>query len=128
MYEPESPPFLDSPPFPGPSPRRVWRHPIPEATRRAVLARCKGHCEDCGEPFTLLRRPELHHLRYWIEDPYDPPFQLSIFGRENPDDLDVLCRSCHHQRHLDLNGDFWTDPEEMFRHWQPYWEALEKDD
>lgn len=80
--------------------------------------RSKGRCEDCGEAFHL----ELHHLRYrddWGE---------SIRGKETEGDLVSLCRECHHQRHRDINGEFWKDPEEMGSYWEPYLDAMEKDD
>jgi 5-methylcytosine-specific restriction endonuclease McrA len=97
-------------------------NPVPEATRRAVLERARGCCEDCGDQLPL----ELHHLRYYAETEYKG-VPDSIFGRETPCDLDALCRECHRQRHIDPNGDWWNDPEEMADHWWYYNEEMSKD-
>jgi len=78
--------------------------PIPQATRSAVLRRSKGHCENCGDLASL----ELHHLNYDNE------------GLETVNDLVVYCRRCHLNAHLDLNRDFWADPEEMNNFWATY--------
>jgi len=87
----------------------VDRPPIPENVRRRVFARCRRRCEDCGRPYRL----ELHHLRYHTDDWR----RESILGKETPNDLAALCRWCHHQRHIDPNGEFWADPQEMAEHW-----------
>jgi hypothetical protein len=86
----------------------MLRQPVPYAVRRAVLARSNGHCEDCG---STLKRLELHHLTY-RRDGY------TIFGREQPSDLAALCRDCHHARHLDRNGRFWSNPQTMAAYWK----------
>src|SRR5262245_48506742 len=99
---------------------RRRQRPVPEATRRAVLERCGGCCEDCDERCAL----EMHHLRYEVWNYKEPEI---IFGRETPDDLAALCRYCHQQRHIDLNGDWWNDPEEMAAHWAGYWWEMGKD-
>jgi len=78
--------------------------PIPAETRLAVLQRAQGFCEDCWGAYPL----ELHHLSY------------ESVGCETPDDLDALCRECHKKRHIDLNGDWWNDPEEMAGSWYCY--------
>lgn len=97
------------------------RIPIPKEVRRAVMCRAEGRCEDCGRESPL----ELHHLTYtrWLH--HDCP--VDIFGREEPEDLKALCRSCHHGRHIDPAGDFWRDPEDLQNNWEPYYLALEKD-
>ena len=84
---------------------------IPPDVRAAVNRRANGACEDCGcgEPL------ELHHLRYWTND--ERGWSVPIDGLETIHDLDALCRECHHGRHLDRNGEFWKDPEEMADHW-----------
>jgi 5-methylcytosine-specific restriction endonuclease McrA len=75
--------------------------PVPLATRRAVLQRARGGCENCGN-----RQPlELHHRHYETE------------GAESPDDLEALCRACHRVRHVDPAGKFWVDPQEMAAAW-----------
>lgn len=79
------------------------RAPIPDSVRAAVVRRANGRCEDCGERDRL----ELHHLRYWREGEDEP-----IFGTETAADLDALCRGCHHARHVDPFGYFWSDPVE----------------
>ena len=86
---------------------------IPDLTRQAVLKRAGDACEGCGDGRVRL---EMHHLHY------------DTVGIETPDDLEALCRSCHLGRHLDENGEFWRDPVEMEHHWQPYYDALDKDD
>jgi hypothetical protein len=50
----------------------------------------------------------LHHLNYDNE------------GLETVNDLVVYCRRCHLNAHLDLNRDFWADPEEMNNFWATY--------
>jgi 5-methylcytosine-specific restriction endonuclease McrA len=94
---------------------------IPEETRRAVLKRAGGRCEDCHRPCSL----ELHHLRYHV---YVYKYMESIYGRETPADLAALCRECHRRRHIDLNGEWWNDPEEMANYWASFYEAWDKDD
>lgn len=54
------------------------------ALRRRVLKRAKRQCEDCGAKACLL---EVHHLTY------------ERFGREELDDLRVVCQPCHSWRH-----------------------------
>ena len=89
---------------------------IDSGVRRFVLARASRCCGDCGERVRL----EIHHLRYQPEDPTGTVAD----GWETPDDLAALCRDCHHNRHIDPNGDFWRDPEEMADAWFGYfWEA-----
>jgi 5-methylcytosine-specific restriction endonuclease McrA len=85
--------------------------PIPEATRKSVLERAKGRCEDCG----VLCDLELHHLHY------------DTVGQETPGDLAALCRECHEERHIDYNGDFWDDPKEMADYWWYFHEEMSKD-
>jgi len=101
------------------------RSEIPSTTRQAVLSRAKDRCECCGEERPL----ELHHLTYNLARITDRPedFGDSIFGRETPDVLRALCRECHLAEHVDLNGDFWADPEEKEDYWWSYWNELEKD-
>lgn len=84
---------------------------IPADTRRAVLARANGCCEQCGTPVGLFSKLELHHLHYETE------------GRERPDDLAAYCRECHKSAHIDSAGDFWVDPQEMHNHWATYYEG-----
>jgi hypothetical protein len=92
--------------------RTVWREPVPKHVRAAVYNRCRDNdgslcCEDCG----IHCHPELHHLRYWTDD--DEP----IHGLETTGDLAALCRECHLERHLDPNGNFWRDPQELAECW-----------
>ncbi len=58
---------------------------------------------------------EIHHLHY------------QNVGEEAPADLAALCHECHKARHIDMNGSWWSDPEEMEDHWQGYWSEREKD-
>ena len=84
--------------------------PIPRKTRLQVFRRCQGLCEGCGEFVQLT----LHHLHY------------DTVGRERPEDLEALCWPCHKQRHRDINWDYWRDPQEMFWHWESYWNELHR--
>jgi 5-methylcytosine-specific restriction endonuclease McrA len=79
--------------------------PIPLMTRRAVLLRAKHACEDCGNKTTPL---SLHHLTYQ-RMAHDGP--QTLFGKETPDDLAVLCWDCHKARHR-VWGQYYEDPEE----------------
>jgi hypothetical protein len=36
-------------------------------------------------------------------------------------------RECHLARHLDLNGDFWVDPEQKADQWWCYFNEMSKD-
>ena len=89
---------------------------IPSDVRAAVLRRAEGGCEDCRVDYPL----ELHHLRYFTDlgEPID--------GIEEEDDLAALCRECHHDRHIDPNGVFWRDPEEMEDAWFGFHWEMEK--
>jgi 5-methylcytosine-specific restriction endonuclease McrA len=91
---------------------------IPPEVRSTVLGRADGVCEDCQE----FRKLELHHLRYWTNDPW----RESIRGRETPDDLAALCRECHHERHLDPSGQFWMDPEEADALWETWHASMDQ--
>jgi 5-methylcytosine-specific restriction endonuclease McrA len=77
------------------------------------MLRAKRCCENCGGRLPL----ELHHLRYYYQPDPRYPFTEPIDGHETPDDLAALCRDCHHGRHIDPNGDFWRDPEDMADAW-----------
>jgi 5-methylcytosine-specific restriction endonuclease McrA len=90
--------------------------PIPENVKREVSQRAQHRCEDCGRDDVRL---ELHHLRYQTEPGYKGETDY-IFGRETPHDLALLCRDCHHHRHVDRNGEFWADPEEKATYWATF--------
>jgi len=60
-----------------------WRKRRDEAINRAG-----GRCEKCNS----TRRLDVHHLTY------------ERIGKEDPGDLQVLCRSCHKWTHGDHNG------------------------
>jgi hypothetical protein len=66
----------------------------------------------------------LHHLTYYtavngeVED---------VRGLETPADLAALCRECHKRRHIDANGDWWNDPEEMADHWRYYNREMDRE-
>lgn len=61
---------------------------IPHAVRVTVLTRANEHCELCGEFYAtgFGGGLELHHVTY-----------KRAYGEELPEDLQVLCRSCHQQ-------------------------------
>ncbi|PZC48503.1 MAG: 5-methylcytosine-specific restriction endonuclease McrA [Chloroflexi bacterium] len=89
--------------------------------RRLVFKSQENSCEDCGQHGLL----ELHHLTYRGSGfPRDGP----LYTWETKDDVVGLCRKCHHQRHIDLNGDFWSDPEEMENHWSSFPHQMTKND
>lgn len=103
---------------------KAIKKPIPELVRQSVLSRAGYKCEDCGESAKL----ELHHLTYRTQTTRHDPDGVPIYGKETPEDLAALCRSCHYARHCDINGAFWSDPEEMAHFWQPYFYAMNKND
>lgn len=89
--------------------------------RRLVFKSQENSCEDCGQQGLL----ELHHLTYRGPGyPRDSP----RYTWETKDDVVGLCRHCHHQRHRDLNGDFWSDPEEMESYWSSFYHQMTKND
>ncbi len=92
------------------SPKEPGSAPVPTNTRRTVMRRCEGRCEDCGD----RRATSLHHLHY------------RSVGFEEPHDLAALCWDCHQARHRDYNGDYWRDPEGMEDHWWMYHNEMEK--
>lgn len=53
--------------------------------RKLAMTRAAGRCQDCGRTGSL----HAHHLTY------------KRHGNEHPDDLRVLCASCHRRRHRD---------------------------
>lgn len=63
-----------------------WRE-----TRADALDRADHKCESCGDSSGPL---QVHHLTY------------ERVGEEKPDDLQVLCRSCHAAEHPDAD---WKD-------------------
>jgi len=84
---------------------------IPEKTRRAVLVRSRSHCEDCGGAnWECGGELEFHHVRYGYTDHAGSGW-FDIRGRETPDDILHLCRSCHLNKHL-VGDEFYSDPEE----------------
>jgi 5-methylcytosine-specific restriction endonuclease McrA len=99
---------------------------IPRSTVRAVYERAANLiiadrpevvvCEDCWADNLPL---ELHHLRY--EDDNGNP----IHGHETLDDLALLCRECHHGRHIGPDGEFYRDPEDVVRQWDNWWHLME---
>ena len=88
--------------------------------RRRVFNAQENCCADCGQEGFLT----LHHLTYQSRQYGSPGRSSSLYTWETEDDVTGLCWSCHHQRHLDLNGDFWADPEEMESHWYYYYKEL----
>jgi 5-methylcytosine-specific restriction endonuclease McrA len=91
----------------------LFANATPAVIRLEVLRRSNHRCEDCG---TNTQPLELHHRHY------------RCVGSELPSDYDALCRSCHHGRHRDLNGAFWSDPEAEEDAWFGYHHAMGKDD
>lgn len=63
----------------------------------------------------------MHHLEYETMISGD---LVAINGYETPGDLDLLCRECHHQRHIDPNGEYWAIPNEMTAHWWDWFEHV----
>lgn len=62
---------------------------IPRSTRIAVLTRAADHCERCGKFISEYGgiHFDLHHLNY------------ERVGDELPEDLLVICRTCHSAIH-----------------------------
>jgi hypothetical protein len=93
--------------------KQAWQaSPRYRALKQRVLQAQGGCCADCGLRGSL----ELHHERYPLE-----------WGEEEDWDVVCLCRTCHHGRHCDINGDFWADPQEKEMYWDSFWEATDKD-
>ena len=99
---------------------------IPTKVRRAVMSArgCNpgertGRCQDCETVAPL----ELHHLTYYR----DAAKMYPIDGHETVDDLAAVCRYCHLSKHVDVNGEFWRDPQEKDSHWQSYHDVMDKD-
>jgi 5-methylcytosine-specific restriction endonuclease McrA len=88
---------------------------IPDRVRAVVSRRAAGQCEECGEHLPL----EMHHLTY-VRRGRDPSEDEPIFGFETPDDLQALCRACHHARHIGPDGEFYRDPEECAQEWDQF--------
>jgi hypothetical protein len=74
--------LLHKPPIPPPPLYKV-RIPIPKYTRRAVLSRAGGFCEECGR---RVRHPDVHHINH---DPSD----------NSVENLIVVCGDCHKDIH-----------------------------
>lgn len=83
---------------------------VVQEARNSAHVRAGGFCEDCGVISHVL---ECHHVNY------------RRVGHEVADDYAVLCRECHLRRHVDVNGDWWTDPEEREGYWSSYWSEVE---
>jgi len=79
--------------------------------RRAVVNRCGGCCEDCGEKCRLT----MHHRHY------------DTVGKESADDIAGLCWGCHKARHRDMNGEYWRNEQDKETHWFTFWEEWERD-
>lgn len=91
------------------------RRPVPLPVRAALARRSRGHCETCGEK----RELEIHHLRLFV--PMDEANGGGpIFGLETERDVELLCSDCHRAAHLDPNGEYWEDPEEMRIYWETF--------
>ena len=86
------------------------RAAVVQEARNSARMRSGGCCEDCGVVSHAL---ECHHVSY------------RRVGHEVAEDYAVLCRECHRRRHLDLNGEWWTDPEEHRCYWSSYWSEVE---
>jgi 5-methylcytosine-specific restriction endonuclease McrA len=57
--------------------------PVWYAIRKWAMQRAGNKCERCGSTFNL----SVHHLTY------------NNLGKEHPEDLKVLCQSCHEKAH-----------------------------
>ena len=92
--------------------------PAYQRLRRQCFRLQDWRCLDCERRHVPL---ELHHLMYHFG------YQgLGAWGEESLRDVVGLCRDCHLSRHLDVNGDFWVDPDDKEAHWYGYWEELAK--
>lgn len=86
---------------------------IPRVTTLAVYGRAKQYidielgpaCEDCWAQGGSL---EMHHNTY--RGPYaGTDYEQDIHGNEAPDALALLCRRCHHERHVGPGGCYRPD-------------------
>ena len=57
--------------------------PVWYAKRKWALERAGYKCEQCGNTYNL----SVHHLNY------------NNLGKEHPEDLKVLCKTCHEREH-----------------------------
>lgn len=64
--------------------RAYLKSPVWKAVRQAAIYRAGGVCEWCKGADLL----QVHHVRY-----------PEVFGREEPEDLKVLCDPCHAEAH-----------------------------
>lgn len=58
--------------------------------RQQIQNRDDGECQDCGRPVGTGRPGEVHHIQ-----------PRSRGGTDGPDNLVLLCRSCHGSRHIE---------------------------
>jgi hypothetical protein len=85
--------------------RKRRERPIPVHVRQAAIWRSEGVCETCfGSPGA-----QVHHKTYRCQTSPDG----LIFGYEQPEDLLVLCGTCHYHMHHDIEGNYYLDPEEL---------------
>lgn len=105
------------------------RLPIPEDTKRAVLERANGCCENCGDRFEISRKFRFHHVTYTrLIYPWTSFEEVvSVLGIEEPDELQWLCWDCHQKKHRGPGGEYYLDPEEASEQWDRYWHAWDKD-
>ncbi len=113
--------------------RRSHDYRIPKATIEAVYERSGGRCEGdtyaglghVGQYFAdrcAAKGTEMHHVTYGDDEG-------DIRGREKPEHLQLVCRSCHeaeHRSHFDMNGTYWANKEEMDTYWWYYHEQMER--
>lgn len=60
--------------------------------KQAVLARAQGHCEWCDVDLSTVKRYAVHHV-------IGPEKFAAIDEAHTPDNLSVICQSCHAKHH-----------------------------
>lgn len=94
---------------------------IPLETRIEVIRRAAYVCEECSSEGPL----EMHHnAEFFLDQDYGEVER----GSEKPEHIDLLCRGCHHARHLNAAGEFEANAAEAEGD-RDYWEHItSKDD
>lgn len=104
------------------------RLPIPEDTKIAVLERANGLCEECFHPKQISETFTFHHKWYerWVPG-YEGKWQVSVLGKEQPEDLEWLCWDCHKSKHRGPLGEYYLNPEECAAEWEYFHHFMDKD-
>lgn len=72
-------------------------------TRNRILKYYKNQCASCGIDFSHIKTIEFHHI-----------IPLYIGGRDDENNIEPLCSSCHKKKHKTYGKDF-TSLDKYFR-------------